>query len=675
MEIRETKLVYEDFMGFKIGAFPFDREHSAMGEYHLYPTKGEHGIWYDPVCNYNYRGPSWMITEDEGKHYMEQMRVITDQPHIMHPMLITGESFWKNYTVSVRFRPLHTFGKVGLGICAQNSLNLVVVVLEGQKLRLLYHHKEEVDLWEEVDFTYHCDNFYRLTVCCQEDKITVWMDEKEMFSHRDIRIQQGGKIGITATVPAQFESVTVTTVDDNNDNWKKTKQNDLEHKRNKSKAYPQMKLWKTLDLKNFGCGRQIRFGHLTGTKKWYIVFAQCQKRIHKDAYPTISCLTAMDLEGNVLWQRGEPSEDAEAGLLSADVPLQIYDIDGDGIDEVITAKNFEILILDGRTGEVKKRAKTPISDEPDGELIGVPFDKYAFYRLNPDGIRIANLSGKDRPSDIILKDRYCRIYALNSDLELMWKFHNEKNTGHFPYAFDFNGDGKDEVFCGYNMISHDGKLIWTLPLTEDHTDEIVIGKFREESDQGYMALVSGTQGFLITDYNGNILVQDKIGHAQRVSVGHYLGDTRRFGICVVNYWGHQGIIYMYDSFGNCLWEKENGQNGHVLAPVNWKGDGIDLILLQADPETGGLMDGEGDEVVRFPDDGHPVLCAEAIDLYGDARDELVVWDQRRMYIYTQEDNPKESMYQPVKYPHYNGSNYRGEYSYPDESYLDVNKKS
>ena len=33
----------------------------------------------------------------------------------------------------------------------------------------------------------------------------------------------------------------------------------------------------------------------------------------------------------------------------------------DGFDEVITAKNFEVLILDGRTGEVKKRAKTPFS--------------------------------------------------------------------------------------------------------------------------------------------------------------------------------------------------------------------------------------------------------------------------------------------------------------------------
>ena len=76
-----------------------------------------------------------------------------------------------------------------------------------------------------------------------------------------------------------------------------------------------------------------------------------------------------------------------------------------------------------------------------------------------------------------------------------------------------------------------------------------------------------------------------------------------------SYWGHQGIIYMYDTNGNTLWEKETGQNGQLLTPVNWTGDGRDLILTNAQPGQGGLLDGEGDLVVPFPEDGHPVLCA------------------------------------------------------------------
>lgn len=81
------------------------------------------------------------------------------------------------------------------------------------------------------------------------------------------------------------------------------------------------------------------------------------------------------------------------------------------------------------------------------------------------------------------------------------------------------------------------------------------------------------------------------------------------------------------------------------------------------------MDGHGDIAVSFPDDGHPVMCCEAIDLCGDDRDELVVWDYRFLYIYTQDDGERETGYHPVKYPFYNASNYRGEYSFPDQSYI------
>ena len=51
-------------------------------------------------------------------------------------------------------------------------------------------------------------------------------------------------------------------------------------------------------------------------------------------------------------------------------------------------------------------------------------------------------------------------------------------------------------------------------------------------------------------------------------------------------------------------------------------------------------------------------------MYGDARDEIVTWDYNSMYIYTQDDSPELNVYEPVKYPDYNASNYRGEYSYP-----------
>ena len=240
--------------------------------------------------------------------------------------------------------------------------------------------------------------------------------------------------------------------------------------------YPQPKLWKAIDLKNFGAARQIRFGRLTGTDDMHIVFAQHQKRGHKDAYAHISCLTAINLDGEILWQIGEPSTEFNHAIISADLPFQVCDVDGDGADEVIVARNFQLMILDGRTGAVKKSVPTPLSEAPDETLFSVPFKQYAFDRVNVDSIRIADLSGKGRPTDILIKDRYSRVWAYDNELNLLWHFH-EGITGHFPYTADIDGDGKDEMFVGYHLVDHDGKLLWTLPVKTDHTDEILIGKW------------------------------------------------------------------------------------------------------------------------------------------------------------------------------------------------------
>lgn len=665
-------LLDEDFSDFPIGEFPYDKNHSAMGEYHFIHYPGYYGKWYDPVCNhtYNGQGASWIISEYNGKHFMEQMRIRNDKPHRTFPMLTSGDRFWRDYTITASVRMFTTkWGNAGIGFCCQNSANLLVLVFEDHELRLEYRHKEEVSIIESAHFDYNCDDTYVLKAEIKGSHVICSVDDKVYFDLDTEYARQGGKVAITATIPTQFGFVNVTTSE--------STAASIDAARNAYKAecedaqahYPKMKLLKKIDLKGCGTGRQLRFGHLLGNGEYQMVMAQCQKRVNRDAYGTISCLTAFDLDGNILWQHGEPTDNHDIGTISADMPMQIYDIDGDGFDEVITAKNFEVLILDGRTGEVKKRAKTPFSTpEEDGTIIGVPDKIYAFDRINPDGMRICNFRGLEKPRDILIKDRYCRVYALNDDLEVMWHFQSDKNTGHFPFAIDINGDGHDELLVGYNMLDYNGNKMWTMPVNEDHIDEIVPGRFESGPHKGtkFFACVAGKEGFLISDFNGKLLKKDGIGHAQRVSLANYLPNRPGYEIVVVNFWGHQGIIYFYDSEGNQLWEMENELNGNLLTPVNWTGDGQDFILLNADVERGGMIDGNGIQVVKFPDDGHPTMCAEAVNLCGDTRDEIVTWDYDSMYIYTQDDAPKDDVYAPFKYPDYNASNYRGEYSYREK---------
>ena len=672
--MKNVVLSNEDFQDFPIGEFPYDKDHTAMGEYQYVVANGYHGNWVDMVCNYTYNGtgPTWLITERDGRHFMESMRIEKNRPHRMFPTLETGKHHWKDYEVSVSVRRLSQKGMAGLVFSMNNSIDTLVFYLDGKdKAAVAYRHKEEVQILKKLSFPHGCDQEYRLKVDCDGRIAKVYVDDQELFRVENDLVARGGKVGITADCPSRFADFKVCVSE-------KTKQEidvaELAVKKTETeemKKHPKMKLWKKIDLKNFGTSRQIRFGHLTGTDEWYVVLAQMQKRVSRDAYGFISCLTAIDLEGNVLWQLGEPSDKTEElGKVSADMAFQVYDIDGDGRDEVIVGWDFEIRILDGRTGNIKKSAKTPFSDDDDADLIGVPYQTYAFERINPDGIRICNFRGKERPADILIKDRYCRIYALDEDLNVMWKYKSPTNTGHCPLPIDIDGDGKDELLVGYKLLDSDGQMLWSYPISEDHTDEIVAGKWMPGEDEGHFACVSGTEGFFIGDFYGNIVARDMIGHAQRVSIANYCPEREGREIVVTNFWGHQGVIFLYDCYGNQIWEMENEMNGNILAPVNWDGDGTELILTNADAKKGGLLNGKGVRAVEFPDDGHPVLCCESLDLTGDERDELVVWDYHSMYIYTQDDCPKEQTYHPVQFPIYNASNYRGEYSYPDASYLD-----
>ncbi|MBQ8161230.1 MAG: hypothetical protein IJ083_10815 [Clostridia bacterium] len=670
---RQVILARDDFSSFPIGEFPFDPDHTAMGEYQYVVEKGDHGIWTDQVCNYTWNGtgPTWLITEQEGKHAMECMRVEKNRPHRMFPTLQCGKTSWTETDVAVTLRRLSLRGMAGLCFCMNHSIDTLVFSLEeGDRVRIAYRHKEDVQVLAEGDFPQDPDTAYRLRVSCAGDTAVCYVNDKQVLSVTSPLVLRGGKCGITADCPTRFTDFLVTTDDQGAQAIRAREEHARALEAEEMQRHAPMQLLYKIDLKNFGTSRQIRFGHLKGDDSWQVVLAQMQRRVSRDAYEFISCLTAIDLSGEVLWQLGEPSDQTERlGKVSADMPLQVYDIDHDGVDEVICGWDFEIRILDGRTGQVKKACRTPRADGDDEGLIGAPYNTYAFSRLNPDGIRICNFRGLKEPSDILIKDRYCRIWALDSELNLLWKYKSPTNTGHCPLPVDIDGDGRDELLVGYRMLDSDGTELWHYPIEEDHTDEIVAGRWKEGDERCYFACVSGTEGFFVGDCHGHILRRDMIGHAQRVSVANYCPDRPGLQIAVTNFWGHQGVILLYDQDGKMIWEMENEMNGNIVAPVNWDGNGTELILTNADPERGGCLNGDGVRALAFPDDGHPTLCVEAMDLDGDGLDELICWDYHRMYIYTQGYKPQEITYHPVKFPRYNASNYRGEYAYPDSSYL------
>ncbi|MBR4720522.1 MAG: S-layer homology domain-containing protein [Clostridia bacterium] len=216
---------------------------------------------------------------------------------------------------------------------------------------------------------------------------------------------------------------------------------------------------KSIDIHDAGNGCQIRFGDLSGDGRMDYLLVK-PSRVSDERYfaHSIVCATAYSVDGGLLWQKGDPCYDSPVGRF--DVPAQIYDIDRDGKNEVILIMNEEILILDGKTGETKKSVPLP--------------DQFAC-----DSITIADLEGTGYPQNILIKNKYSKLWALDSNLNILWSF--EGNIGHTPAVFDINGDGKDEIIAGYNVLTSSGELLWKADMPK-HANSISVCNFGVENN-------------------------------------------------------------------------------------------------------------------------------------------------------------------------------------------------
>jgi rhamnogalacturonan endolyase len=331
--------------------------------------------------------------------------------------------------------------------------------------------------------------------------------------------------------------------------------------------------------------------------------------------------------------------------LTSDVAFQIHDLDNDGKNEVIYCMNREIIVADGSTGKIKYKKPTP------ADILG-------------DCLYFCDLRGSGYDRDIILKDRYEHVWALDDQLNLLW--HKKLNTGHYPYAYDIDHDGKDELLIGYSMLDDNGSTIWSHDKElDEHADGVAVVKYPENADPVIVCAASD-EGMLFVNKQGDILEHHRIGHAQNPVVANFRDDLPGLETVSINFWGNQGIIHYYDATGKIYHDFEPNQYGSMLLPLNWTGKSEEFFIHNANVDEGGVFDGWGRKVLEFPDDGHPDMCNAVLNIAGDVRDEIVVWDPNSIWIYTQENNPQSGrLYKPVRNKLYNYSNYQTTVSLPD----------
>jgi hypothetical protein len=656
------ELFRDDFSGFAPGwlTYPVGQLNAAIQEYHYLPYRGVPlGPWQNAIVHLD----AWVVGDEDGKSYLEQHLMGSIARQFSNPLFITGDPEWSDYTVSAKVKPLSTADFAGIVFRYHTNRHYYMFALTGGNkarltLRLPLEKTFRVWEWRDLtvkDFPYDVKRYYELRVENSGPAMRAYIDGKLVAEASDTEILKG-KAGVSASVPARFQDFVVSapeTALQQIHSRIRTRDQELTRLRAEN---PQPRLWKRFTTPQFGAGRNVRFGDLDGDGTTDMLIAQNIPRVRGDAFDHISCLTAVNLDGKVLWQMGRA--DPRNGLLTNDTPFQIHDIDGDGRNEVVLVRDFKLQVLEGRTGKPLRSAWMQVAPSENTER---PYDMEV-----GDSLAFANVSGNKTQRDILIKDRYRNFWMFDSQLKLLWK--GQGQTGHYPYPIDVDGDGRDEILIGYSLWSHDGRQLWSHDKTlKDHADAIAMANLSPDPKAAMRAYSSGSdEGFIMFDREGKILKHVRIGHAQSPSIGKYRMDVPGLQYMTVNFWKNPGIVTLFDWDGNILAQDEPIHSGSVLLPVNWRGDGQEFALLSGNTREGGMIDGHLRRVVMFPDDGHPDLTANVLNLTGDARDEIVLWDQERVWIYTQDRPfPGQKIYAPHRNPEYNESNYRLNLSLPN----------
>lgn len=641
----------DEFSRFPIGDLPFD--YTAVGEYHCLDLPECPAGWVDATNDTTWgRLANWQAVEDRGRKVMQMARLRKQGM----PILSAGDFRWRDYAAEAEVRLLSRHTEAGVMVRYANNRTHYSLRLRGDgRVRLLRRWHEDKAVLAETTWQIEFEQYHALRLEARGQTLTAWLDGEQLFAVEDASLKEG-RIALLATGPARFARVEVEAGEEECARHQAAVKADAAQLAAERARYPQPALWRKLETPEFGTGRHLRFGDLDGDGRLEIVFAQHTEMLTGGDFCQLSCLTAMNLDGQVLWQWGEPHR--AHGIVPSDMPVQIHDVDGDGRAEVVCCRNFEICLLDGMTGEVKHCAPTP---DPGPMATWLPEDD--LFRIPGDCVCFADLRGLGARRDLLVKDRYSNLTAYDQELNPLWRVH--LNTGHFPAPADIDGDGRDEVMIGYTLVDHDGTILWSIDV-RDHQDAIAIAPIDPDYPTPLIALASGEGGTVVCDTRGKVLWRDHTGHVQRLTAARVREDVPGLQIITKTFWGNPDIICLYEARGNLLESIELTGGGAVLSPVNWDGTGVELLLTSGSLRTGGLLDGHLRRVVTFPDDGHPTLCAEALDLTGDARDELVLWDLDRLWIYTQ-DRPAERAreYRPRRQPHYNMSDYRAEISIPE----------
>jgi len=188
----------------------------------------------------------------------------------------------------------------------------------------------------------------------------------------------------------------------------------------------------------------MRLGDINGDGKMEIVMGQPMPQPGAYTPQQVVCVTAYDLKGKQLWQYGTPGTSHGA---SSDIPIQVYDMDGDGKSEVFAnMSDSEMTVLDGTTGKLVRTIPLhkPVpttrcvrQSARQGLATGHPGQDPLLPELGDRRHRRHHHHPPNQGGTVLWHHAFLPSDSSGSD----------RGTGHYPLVYDWNGDGKDEVMA------------------------------------------------------------------------------------------------------------------------------------------------------------------------------------------------------------------------------------
>jgi len=609
--------------------------------------------WYNDMTPWGYRNQKSHLQVA----YDSVIEANVLEWQLMHVRyLLTTDPFWSEVRLSGNFRmttadcvkyhdiPNCTESRIGIVFRYEDHRHFYFLAMEGLRRIVLYRRDdEEWQVLAEKPKEIDPDQYYQLGVEAVGNHFRCWCEDTVLTATDKHYIR--GRVGLRGNSLGKIASA-VVEMTPGQQQYHKILRDIYQKEVQEIRAnYPKLKLVASIDLNDFGAV-SISFANLRGTSHLDMLLTSSANGAEKNI--------AMDIEGRVLWERNQPLYEGKVAIYR-DAP--------EGHRELIKIKDDHFEIIDLSTGET---VNTPLFPRPIRHKLWVM----------PTGManHPGNVRGTDIAGDLLI--RYCdaetfdedqaRLMVIDDQFNEIWSVDSQPpGLGHTfsSQFFDVDGDGKDEVLASYQLLSSKGQTIWRMQDTINdiqnragagHIDFAVIGNLAGDEELDPTIFVCSGGVYVVDGMTGNLRAAHHIGHTQGGKIGNFFSDLPGLELAGRNRWGSMGIVNFVNGRGNWLNRMHPDPIGHPSGPVNWTGDGQELVFIGS-YRGFGLYDGHGRKVVELPYEwcnesnyrNRPTIAFA--NVLGDARQEVIHFWQGVLTIYTQDTPPPDSscIYNPI----------------------------